>query len=345
MKRHQNAVALLISLSLLIAVSLGCRSFTERIKEAVEKAESIEPTELDSDNPANSEPVDYSDGDLVKKNNLYITNCINKYSNSVLNSYSRYTSWLKDPKAGPTGNERLVYGLYRLSGDGSDCEKAIKEAAEISPSLPEVHASAEKYATALKEAAKQISSVYDYYDRDDYKDDNFQKGKSSHGPLMAAFEAFQTANREFADHVDQLEDEVAKQKLEEYRDDPSMRSRFTAADFSIKAKKAMIYVSRTKYAELSTETLQTHIDEIEAASAELKAAAGNAPGYSMFLISSDSFVKASKDLMRRIRDKKPFSSFEQRQIGTPSGWLVEGSPDKVIYEYNNLIRARGFLRR
>ncbi len=341
-KTNQNLVSTIVALSLLLTVSLGCRAIADRIKENAEPSST--PIAGEPVKPGKPTGSTSAEGDLTEKTNLYISKCVNKYSNSIMNSYQRYTSWLRDPKAGPTGRETLVYGLYEVTGDGSDCEAAIKEANDSEPDMPAVEQAGDKYITALKEAAKQVSSVYAYYDQDDYKDDGFKKGKEAHGALMAAFEAFDAANKDFTLEVDKLEDEVANNRLELYRNDPSKKFAFAVTDFNIKAKKGLTYASRTAYKELNADTLQTHIDEIDKAAGDMKTAGSDASMSSSYVSASESFVKAMKDLMRRVRDKKPFNSTEASWVGTSAGRMVEGSPDKVVHEYNSLVRSRSFLR-
>ncbi len=343
--KKNNLFPLLFAIAILLAVSLGCRSLSDRIRENLEP----DPPPVAGADPSNgSAPASGSSAseieNLSKKSNLYISKCVNQYSNSIMLSYGRYRSWLKDPKAGPTGKERLVYGLYEVRGDGSDCEAAITEANASEPDMPEVEQAADKYLPALKEAAAQVRSIYAYYDQEDYKDDGFEKGRAAHPSLIAAFEAFETANREFTAEVDSLEDAVAEQRLEEYRNDPSKKFAFTVTDFNIKAKKAMNYISRSEYSSLSADTIQSHAEEVEAAAALMKDAATDKTFATSYFSAADNFVKATKDLMRRVRDKKPFNSTERGWLGTPAGWMVEGSPDKVVHEYNSLVRSRSFLR-
>ena len=55
-------------------------------------------------------------------------------------------------------------------------------------------------------------------------------------------------------------------------------------------------------------------------------------------------VIAGKNLVRHIRDKKPYSAPENRLMGTSDGWKVEGSPDAVLDKYNKLIDAHNSVR-
>ena len=43
--------------------------------------------------------------------------------------------------------------------------------------------------------------------------------------------------------------------------------------------------------------------------------------------------------MRRIRDKKPYSSGDKMVLGSGGGWMVEGSPARLLRDYNQLIES------
>jgi hypothetical protein len=343
MKSNRRFFTALFAFALLLTATLGCRQL-----------QNLRGGSSDSDNVNSDLPEIAAQGDETKptsaksglneKSNLYIGKCFNAYSNRVMDSYSRYASWIRDMKVGPTGKESIVYGLYDVNGDGSDCASAVSEAGDIEPDMPETEEIAERYSAALTEVIAAIRGVYKYYDQEDYKDDNFQKGKESHTGLVAAFEKFKAVNNEFQAEIDNIENEVAQQQLEQYRNDPSKKFAFSVVDFNIKAKKVSGYVQRTEYSQMSADELQAMNDEIEAAITQMKSNAGNDPFASLYFSAADDFVKASKELMRRIRDKKPFDDFERRQLGTAAGWMVEGSPDKVINKYNDLIQRRSSLR-
>lgn len=53
-----------------------------------------------------------------------------------------------------------------------------------------------------------------------------------------------------------------------------------------------------------------------------------------------SFLVTAKGLMRHIRDKVPYSSGDKMMLGNAgSGWMVEGSPPRLMRDYNQLIEA------
>ncbi len=47
-----------------------------------------------------------------------------------------------------------------------------------------------------------------------------------------------------------------------------------------------------------------------------------------------------KHLMRRIRDKVPYSAGDKMMLGNAGGgWMVEGSPPRLLRDYNQLVDA------
>jgi len=333
MNQHsrQQRVTFLICTLLLFSVVLGCRQLGKR---------NYTRTGNDRNSNANNGPGKSVDG-LTEKNNLYIKKCINQYSNSVIGSYRRYASWLRDLDSGPTGKESIVYGLYEIHGDGQDCVDAIKKAKAMEPSIADAEAAADQYATALKSAIVQINGIYPYYNHEDYKDDGFQKGRAAHPALLAAFKSFEQANKSFDGEVDKLEDSVANKRLNELRGDASKKYEYMLVDTGVKSKNIVRFVKRTEFSQIKVEDLQPLIDDFEKSVEGIKAASANSPLSSFYVSSCDNFLIASKELMRRVRDKKPFSDFEKRELGTSGGWMVEGSPDKLINKYNEMVQRRG----
>ena len=55
----------------------------------------------------------------------------------------------------------------------------------------------------------------------------------------------------------------------------------------------------------------------------------------------DSYRSAAREMtaaavqtMRRVRDQEALSGMQASWIGTHSGWMVDGSPDKMLHTYN-----------
>jgi len=330
--KRERLITFVFCASLLLLALLGCKMLGRR------------SADLKTPGNRNDGGAGKSSEGLTQKTNLYIKECLNKYSNTVMGSYQRYASWLRDVEQGPTGKESIVYGLYDVSGDGQDCVNAIEKAKTMQPSIAEAENAAEGYSRALTEAVKQIKAIYPYYNHEDYKDDGFQRGKDAHAALLAAFKTFRQANDNFDAQVDKLEDEVAQNDLQQYKDDPQHKYEYEVVNTGVKAKKILHVVKQTDYAQLKADELQPLIEDFEQTLDSLKNASGKRPMAGLYVSSCDSFLKAAKELMRRVRDKKPFSGIERSWIGTSSGWMVEGSPDKLVHQYNEMIQRRGMSR-
>ena len=60
----------------------------------------------------------------------------------------------------------------------------------------------------------------------------------------------------------------------------------------------------------------------------------------MFVSNAKAFLTTAKQQMRRIRDKTPYSSGDRMMLGDAgSGWMVEGSPPRLLRDYNQLVDA------
>ena len=60
---------------------------------------------------------------------------------------------------------------------------------------------------------------------------------------------------------------------------------------------------------------------------------------SFFMGNAKSFLTSAKQLMRRIRDKVPYSTGDRMMLSGGGGWMVEGSPPRLLRDYNALIEA------
>jgi hypothetical protein len=61
---------------------------------------------------------------------------------------------------------------------------------------------------------------------------------------------------------------------------------------------------------------------------------------SMFVSNAKSFLVTAKALMRRIRDHVPYSSGDKMMLSNAgAGWMVDGSPPRLMHDYNQLVDA------
>jgi len=88
-----------------------------------------------------------------------------------------------------------------------------------------------------------------------------------------------------------------------------------------------------------TQALNEYEETIKAA--EQASGAGGAPKIgSSFMSNAKSYLVTAEQLMRRIRDKVPYSSGDKMMLSNAgSGWMVEGSPPRLLRDYNQLVES------
>lgn len=136
--------------------------------------------------PPAPDPEQAASQALVRKLNAYVE-LLNRTLRAS-ESLSRYASWV-DMKAGPTGRERIIYGLYSLYDVRGEIEKA-RAAVTAQPALPELDAAVGPYIAAYEALAPAITQAEGYYERQDYKDDKMAEGRSLHARIAPAGQTF-----------------------------------------------------------------------------------------------------------------------------------------------------------
>ncbi len=124
--------------------------------------------------------VDVSDAAIVKMN-AYVE-FLNR-SIRASESLERYGSWV-DMKKGPTGKERVIYGLYSLY-DVRDEIAAVEQAAKADPKMPELDAAMLAYVETYQKLAPVIEKANKYYERLDYKSDKMEGANAYHKDIAA----------------------------------------------------------------------------------------------------------------------------------------------------------------
>ncbi len=272
---------------------------------------------------------------LTEKLNAYV-GCINRLSERAYDSRKRYFSWAA--QSGPTGRERIIYGTYTIY-DTADCRKAVEKANALEPRDGALEAAASAYAEAAGKLEPLLKEADDYYTQEDYKDDRMAKGKALHPRLVAAWDAFATADKALRNGVETINDRRALEKLAEIEQKEGRKARYHVEALMIDAKRVL----RTQDAEKpDLAAMAQALSEYEAivkAVEQLPDADGRTKIGSMFISNAKSFLTSAKQLTRRIRDKVPYSQGDRMMLNAGSGWMVEGSPQRVLRDYNQLVEA------
>ncbi len=260
---------------------------------------------------------------LTQKLNAYV-GCLNRLSARAFDSRARYFSWAA--KSGPTGKERIIYGLYTIY-DTSDCQKNVEKANALEPRDAELEAAATAYADAASKLEPLLKEADDYY-----------KGKALHPRLVAARDAFGAADQKLRGEVETINNRRALQKLATIEQSEGRKTLYYVEALMIHAKRVM-RAQDTAKPDLAALTQAINDYEETIKGAERASAAGPKIG-SLFMSNAKSYLVTAKQLMRRLRDHVPYSAGDKMMLSNAgSGWMVEGSPPRLMRDYNQLVDA------
>jgi hypothetical protein len=71
----------------------------------------------------------------------------------------------------------------------------------------------------------------------------------------------------------------------------------------------------------------------------LEQASGEGKVDSFFVSSAKAYLVSSKQLMRRLRDKVPYTKGDRMMINAGGGEMIEGTPQRLMRDYNSLVEA------
>jgi Protein of unknown function (DUF3829) len=274
---------------------------------------------------------------LTEKLNAYVE-CINRLSERSYESHERYFSWV-DAKKGPTGKERIIYGTYTIY-ETTDCKAAVEKANALEPRDDSLEAAASAYVEAVVALEPLLKETDDYYEQENYKDDKMVKGKALHPRLVAAWTAFAAADQKLRTSIDEIQDKQAAEKLAEIESTEGRKERYHIQALMMRAKRLMRVQSADKpdLAKITAE-LGEYEDIAKATEAYTQANKGSKIG-SMFVDNAKTFLVTAKQLMRRVRDKVPYSDGDRMMLESGGGaWMVEGSPARLMRDYNQLVES------
>ena len=270
-----------------------------------------------------------------EKINAYV-GCINRLSERSYNSRARYFSWVG--KNGPTGKERIIYGTYTIY-DTSDCRKNVEKANALEPRDAELEAAASAYADAVARLEPLLQEADDYYSQKNYKDDRMAKGRALHARLVAAWDAFASADKKLRSGLETIDDRRTAERLAAIERSEGRKARYHVEALMIHAKR-VVRTQDTAKPDLAaiTQALNEYESSVKAIE-QSSGADGEAKINSMFIGNAKSFLTTAKQLMRRIRDKVPYSTGDKMMLSGGGGWMVEGSPPRLLRDYNQLVES------
>ena len=333
-----------VTLALTLAGTSGCKRIVKEIlkRQATAHGASAAP----GSSASAAESADDATGDKL---NAYI-HCINNVSSRIHDSERRYFSWV-DEKKGPTGKERNIYGLYKIS-DPSTCVSEVTKANAQKPSLPKLEEAGTEFIGVAKRAFPLLKEANDYYSEKNYKDDKMAKGKQLHPKLVALFDDFDKADKDMRSEVRTLNRQLKERTMARLLKTQGRTIPYLREHVMVLAQDVLNLGDQKTLDAIDLPKFTAKIDEYGEAVSELstyvdghKSEAGKYMMLSSLIGESKDYLTAAKELMRRVRDKKAFTSLEKRRLGGPAAWMVNGSPGKLLHSYNSLVSRSNSVHR
>ena len=285
-------------------------------------------------------PAPVAQTDPTAKLNVYI-DCYNNTNERAQMAMQRYATWVKDLKVGPTGKERTVYGTYTV-GDHflANCGKPVLEAAAEAPALAGLDDAAKAYSAAVQTWGKTLEEADKYYSRENYKDDAMAQGKAMHADFVKNYESFDAASKAFSQALDAENDKRQAAELAAVEKAEGRKFRFWHMSTMAAAKQMVNVIEADKF---DVDTANAKLKAFEDAMGGLEAYAKQ-PGADMPLVYTlnhemETLLVTAKQRIRRVRDNTPYSAGEKMNLSGSGAWMVDGSPARLIKDYNSLIQS------
>lgn len=352
---------MLVACAIVVAMggASGCKKLLGKLTKDAGGDTSVsgDGTGEDGEPTASGSELDDDDDDskMLKKIDSYI-DCLNSLSSQAHSARSRYLQWVK-ADVGPTGKERVVYGIYEIpKNEAEECRAAVTKANQLPPNDEKLEKAAENFATAIVELDEIVDEAHEYYDHKNYRDDKWAKGKEMHPKLMTAFKKFGSANAELHQTLDAITKPLAKRTLARIERIEGKKFRYH--------RKAVLNSARDLVEagdpvgdddDVDAELVQSAFGEFDKALEGLKtygdANANDLEGrnnpswplaksnYTSFVSAAASYSKKAKEYVRCLRDAKPPARGANGKVDPDRISCPDGRPRDVIKEYNNFITS------
>jgi hypothetical protein len=276
-------------------------------------------------------PLSGEGDDPVKARLAGFIDCLNEVSPRARNSYERYHSWVKDLALGPTGQEKIIYGLYTLNGVES-CHERIGATPAGAPEP------VERAATAFDRTMSRLDAVTKkmdrYYEQEDFKDDGFAEGKRMHGPLLAAFHHFSEADQ-------RLRAAIEGNLPKKARPSGGDGSPLGRKDALMEAAEAVMRAAEEPAADKMAARVADYGTALEKTrqAGEAAKAEDNIFWWEPFLREADGFLVVAKRRARTLREGENLTTGEKMLSKGGGAWMVKGSAAELERAYGQVVSS------
>lgn len=154
-------------------------------------------------------------------------------------SWRRYLSWV-NPNRGPTGKERIIYGLYSVGESSArDAIAKARESAGAEPAIPALDGATKSLASAFETLVPILNEAEAYYERKDYLSDGMKGGQALHARLVPAAQAFLDARAKTEMLQEQFKELLDTTRLASLEKTEGKSPRWHLQNTMMKAKKAV----------------------------------------------------------------------------------------------------------
>ena len=148
-----------------------------------------------------------------------------------------------------------------------------------------IEAAATAYADAVNKLEPLLKETDDYYSQENYKDDKMAKGKALHPRLVAAWDAFATADQKLRGEVEAINDGRAQEKPAEIEKIEGRKTRYYVEALMVQAKRVLrAEDAKTPDIAAITQALNEYEETIKAA--EQASSSGGGPKIGSFFLSN-----------------------------------------------------------
>lgn len=326
--RRRPSWSAIPALALLALVSAGCDNLLQALEDKAQEATEDMSVPAGAAEAA-AAPEATEEEKLAAKLDLYIE-CTNRASQRIHDSWNRYSERAKED--GTPKRKGTIPFLYKIDSELTPCEEAVSKGPTMEPSLPEIEKAMAAYVEHGRTFAGHTVELDRYFEQEDFKDDDWAKGKELAPKLKASYDAWSAADTTLGDLVSAKKDVVERKMLELIEQRYGKEIEWHSRNAVIAAKAFLTCVT----AEGATaEGCEASFDALEKAEEGFRTfAEANAEKVDgvfwmgSFKSSVQDYYAESKKLMRSLREGKASPA----EIG------------KVVDEYNGLIGDSNNLR-
>jgi uncharacterized protein DUF3829 len=165
------------------------------------------------------------------------------------------------------------------------------------------------------------------------------KGRALHPRLIAAWDAFASADKALRGGGEAINDRRSAERLAAIEAGEGRKARYHVEALMIHAKRVLRALEAAKPDLPAIPQALNEYESIVKGTEQLAGGDSDAKIDSSYVGSAKSFLTTAKQLMRRIRDKVPYSQGDRMMLNAGGGWMVEGSLPRLQRDYNQLIES------